>query len=137
MAGKHHKGIMCRRPCRYGPLELNLLSSSGIYVSSSWKLAHGAQRLRGYNTIVRACTGSNAVLWGYCNVSKSITDSVKYPDGKFDNLDVPVRQRLREAFYAADRTKYAGECLLKLVNSFDEEVYMGGPITECISAFTH
>jgi hypothetical protein len=31
------------------------------------------------------------------------------------------------------RTKYAGESLLKLVNSFDEEVYISGPITEWIS----
>jgi hypothetical protein len=73
--------LKCRRPCRYGPPELNLLCSSGtytrsttrrmslltfpaVYVSSSGKLAHGAQRIRGCNTIVRACTGSNAILWG-------------------------------------------------------------------------
>ena len=37
---------------------------AGIYVSSPRKLAHGAQRLRGCNTIVRACTNPNATRWG-------------------------------------------------------------------------
>jgi hypothetical protein len=74
-ASRRH--IPRRRPHRYGPLELNLLCSSGtctrsttlrtspltspagIYVSSPWKFAHGAQRLRGCNTVVRACTNPN------------------------------------------------------------------------------
>jgi hypothetical protein len=74
-ASRRH--ISRRRPHRYGPLQLHLLCSSGtctrsttrrtspltfpagIYVSSPWKLAHGAQRLRGCNTIVRACTSPN------------------------------------------------------------------------------
>ena len=72
--------ITRRRPHRHDPLELNLLCSSGtctrlitsrtspltflagIYVSSPRKLAHGAQRLRGCNTIARACTSPNATL---------------------------------------------------------------------------
>jgi hypothetical protein len=52
---------------------------------------------------------------------------------KFDNLDIAIRQRLCEALYAAGRTKDAGESLLKLVNTFNDEVYMSGPITEWIS----
>ena len=67
-------------PHRHDPLQLNLLRSSGtytrsitrrvspltfpagIYVSSPWNLAHGAQRLRRSNTIARACTSPNATL---------------------------------------------------------------------------
>ena len=52
---------------------------------------------------------------------------------KFDNLDVTVRQRLREALYAAGRTKDASKSHLKLVNTFAEAVYMSGSITEWIS----
>jgi hypothetical protein len=67
---------------RYDPFRLNLLCSSGtytrsttrrispltfpagIYVSTPWRLAHGAQRLRPCNTIVQAGTSPNATLWG-------------------------------------------------------------------------
>ena len=35
--------------------------------------------------------------------------------------------------YAAGRTVDASESLLKLVNNFDEEAYMSGPVTEWIS----
>ena len=52
---------------------------------------------------------------------------------KFDDLDITVRQRLCEALYAAGRTREAGESLLKMVNTFDEGVYMGGPITKWVS----
>jgi hypothetical protein len=44
--------------------EYQLIFPAVIYVSSPWKLAHGAQRLRGCNTIVRACTSPNATRWG-------------------------------------------------------------------------
>jgi hypothetical protein len=40
-----------------------------------------------------------------------------------------IRQRLCEALYAAGRTNEAGESLLHIVSSVDEEVYMRGPIT--------
>ena len=52
---------------------------------------------------------------------------------RFDNLDVTIRQRLCEALYAAGRTKDAGESLLKLVNTFDEEANMSEPIAAWIS----
>ena len=56
----------------------------------------------------------------------------------FDNLHVTIRQRLCEALHAAGRTKDAGESLLQLVNTFDEEVYMNGSITKWISGeFMH
>ena len=73
--------ITRRRPHRHDPLELNMLCSSGtctrsttrrispvtfsagIYVSSPGKLAHGTERLRGCNTIIRACTSPNTMLW--------------------------------------------------------------------------
>ena len=44
-----------------------------------------------------------------------------------------VRQRLCEALFAAGRTKDAGESLLKVVSTFDEEVHMSVPIIEWIS----
>jgi hypothetical protein len=115
------------------PLLGNSLMERSDYEGTIQSFEHARAQMRYYGGGLLLVVSLVAFLWVYCNVSKSITDSVKYQDGKFDNLDVPVRQRLREAFYAADRTKYAGEYLLKLVNSFDEEVYMGGPITECIS----
>ena len=52
---------------------------------------------------------------------------------KFDDLGITIRQRLCKALYAAGRTKEAGESLLKLVNTFDEEVYMSEPITKWVS----
>jgi hypothetical protein len=53
---------------------------------------------------------------------------------KFDNLDITIGQRLCEALFATDRTKDAGKSFFELVNTFDEEVYMSGPITEWISS---
>ena len=44
-----------------------------------------------------------------------------------------IRQRLCEALYAAGRTKDAGESLLKMANTFDEDVYLSLPITGWIS----
>ena len=88
--------ITRRRPHRYGPLQLNLLYSSGtckrsatrrispltfpagIYVSSPWKLAHGAQRLRRCDTIVRACTSPNPTLLGRTALGDLIG---KFPNG--------------------------------------------------------
>jgi hypothetical protein len=52
---------------------------------------------------------------------------------KFDDLATMIQQRLCDALYAAGRTKDAGESLFKLVNTFDEEVYVSGPITEWVS----
>lgn len=52
---------------------------------------------------------------------------------KFDDLATTIQQRLCDALYAAGRTKDAGESLFKLVNTFDEEVYVSGPITEWVS----
>ena len=51
----------------------------------------------------------------------------------FDNLHVTIRQRLCEALHAAGRMTDAGESLLNLVKTLDEEVYMTGPIAEWIS----
>ena len=44
-----------------------------------------------------------------------------------------LRQRLCEALYAAGRIKEAGESLLDLVNTVDEDVYMTGPILTWVS----
>ena len=52
---------------------------------------------------------------------------------KFDDLDITISQRLCEALYAAGRTNEAGESLLEIVHSVDEEVYMRGPITTWVS----
>ncbi|KAF8552626.1 WD40 repeat-like protein [Imleria badia] len=57
---------------------------------------------------------------------------------QFDGLDVKIRQRLGEALYVAGRTKDAAECLLKLLNTFDEDVDSSQPIiSEWVSDFTH
>jgi hypothetical protein len=52
---------------------------------------------------------------------------------KFNDLDITVRQHLCEALYAAGRTKEAGESLLRMVKTFDEDVYMSGPIAKWVS----
>jgi hypothetical protein len=53
---------------------------------------------------------------------------------KFDDLDITIRQRLCEAFYAAGRMMDAGESLLKMVNTLDEQSsYMSGSLTKWIS----
>jgi tetratricopeptide (TPR) repeat protein len=52
---------------------------------------------------------------------------------KFDDLDITVRQRLSEALYAAGRIKDAGESLLNIVNTVDEDVYMTGAIITWVS----
>ena len=52
---------------------------------------------------------------------------------KFDNLHIKIRQRLCEAFYKAGRMMDAGESLLKMVNTLDEQGYMNGSLTEWIS----
>ena len=41
---------------------------------------------------------------------------------KFDDLDITVRQRLCEALYAAGRIKEAGESILNIVNTVDENM---------------
>ena len=51
----------------------------------------------------------------------------------FDNLDVTVRQRLCEALYAAGCIKEAGESLLDMANTTNEDVYMAGPIVTWVS----
>jgi len=52
---------------------------------------------------------------------------------KFDDLDTTIRQRLCEALYAAGRTNEAGESLLEMVNTVDEEVYMRRPTITWVS----
>ena len=52
---------------------------------------------------------------------------------KFDDLAITVRQRLCEALYTAGRIKEAGECLLAIVNTVDEDVYMTGPFVAWMS----
>ena len=52
---------------------------------------------------------------------------------KIDNIHITVRQRLCEALYAAGHTERAGESLLEMVNSFDEEVYTNKLTTEWVS----
>ncbi|KAF8552355.1 hypothetical protein OG21DRAFT_1511593 [Imleria badia] len=54
---------------------------------------------------------------------------------KFDGLDITVRQRLCEALYASGRVKEAGESLLNIANTVDEDVYMTGPIFTWITDF--
>ena len=44
-----------------------------------------------------------------------------------------VRQRLCEALYAAGRIREAGESLLNIVNTVDEDVHMTGPIVTWVS----
>ena len=51
----------------------------------------------------------------------------------FDDLDVTIRQRFCEALYAAGRIKEAGESLLNIVNTDDEDVYMTGPVVTWVS----
>ena len=50
---------------------------------------------------------------------------------KFDDLHITVGQRLCEALYAAGRIKEAGESLLNIVNTVDED--MTGPISTWVS----
>ena len=52
---------------------------------------------------------------------------------KFDDLSITIQQRVCEALYASGRTNEGGESLLKIVNTFDEEVYMNGSITKWVS----
>ena len=52
---------------------------------------------------------------------------------KFDDLNITIQRRLCEALYAAGRTNEGGESLLKMVNTFDEEVYVSGSITKWVS----
>ena len=53
---------------------------------------------------------------------------------KFDNLDIIIRQHLCDSLYAAGRTKDAGESLLEMVNTLDEEGYMNGPLIKWVSS---
>ena len=68
----------------------------------------------------------------YRHISKVLTLG-QISGWKFDTLDITVRQRLCEALYSARRTKDAGESLLKLVNTFEKEVYMHRDVVEWIS----
>ena len=43
---------------------------------------------------------------------------------KFNDLDILVRQRLSEALCSAGRRMDAGRSFLKLINTYEEEVYM-------------
>lgn len=52
---------------------------------------------------------------------------------KFDNLHITVWQRLCEALHAVGRKKDAGEFLLEMVNTLDEEIYSSKPITKWVS----
>ncbi|KAF8119873.1 hypothetical protein EV363DRAFT_1378544 [Boletus edulis] len=56
---------------------------------------------------------------------------------RFDDLGITIRQRLCEALYAAGRTMDAGKSLLELVDTFGDDVCMGGSMAEWISGFTH
>ena len=44
-----------------------------------------------------------------------------------------IRQRLCDSLYAAGRTKDAGESLLRMLNTFDEDVYMSEHLTKWVS----
>ncbi|KAG8216354.1 hypothetical protein J3R82DRAFT_6433 [Butyriboletus roseoflavus] len=55
---------------------------------------------------------------------------------KFDDLGIRIQQRLCEALCLAGRTKEGGEALLKMVNTFDEEINTCGHITKWVSDFT-
>lgn len=119
------------------------LSSRHIYISSG-KLANGEQRLRGCDSIVRACTVILRGASSLCHFigklptnclsmcgqhSSSLTDI--WLD--FNYLGITIRQRLCEALYAAGHTKEGAESLLEMVNIFDEEVHTRGPIIKWIS----
>ena len=52
---------------------------------------------------------------------------------KFDNLHITVRQRLCEALYAAGRKKDAGESLLDVADTFDQDIYMSVPVVKWVS----
>ncbi|KAG8221675.1 WD40-repeat-containing domain protein [Butyriboletus roseoflavus] len=55
---------------------------------------------------------------------------------KCDDIGITIQQRLCEALYAAGHTKEGGKSLLTMVNTFDEKVYVSGPITKWVSDFT-
>ena len=44
-----------------------------------------------------------------------------------------IPKRLCDSLYAAGRTKDAGESLLKMANTLDEERYMSGPLIKWVS----
>ncbi|KAF8553229.1 TPR-like protein [Imleria badia] len=54
----------------------------------------------------------------------------------FDDLDITVQQRLCEALYAAGHINEAGESLLNIVNTVDEDVCMTEPIVSWVSDFS-
>ena len=48
-------------------------------------------------------------------------------------MGITIRQRFCEALYAAGRIKEAGESLLDIINTVDEDVYVTGPIITWVS----
>ncbi|KAH0831287.1 hypothetical protein J3R83DRAFT_13923 [Lanmaoa asiatica] len=52
---------------------------------------------------------------------------------RFDNLQFSAHQQKCEVLYAVGRTREGGESLLKMINTFGEDVYKSGPITKWVS----
>ena len=83
MAGEHHDAIsyldsltaadrydstshtiLARTRCAPGRRILQLTSRKGLHVSSPWEIAHGAQGIRGCDTVIRVCTCASAAWSG-------------------------------------------------------------------------
>ena len=67
----------------------------------------------------------------YC--SEMTHDRWQVSGWRFNDFDITIWQRLCEALYAARRIKEAGESLLNIVNTVNEDVYITGPIITWIS----
>ena len=70
---------------------------------------------------------------GYIASYRTPRNLLQISGWNFDNLEITVRQRLCEALYAAGHIKEAGESLLNMANTVDEDVYRTGSIVTWVS----
>ncbi|KAF8123182.1 hypothetical protein EV363DRAFT_1587463 [Boletus edulis] len=106
----------------------------GIYVSSPWEPADGAQRLPWCDTVVRMRSSTNTALLGSTALDYLAGEMTGW---EFNDFDFRSRQRLCEALLAVGRTDDAGQFLLEMVNIFGSKLYMSEANVKWVADFTH
>lgn len=107
---------------------------SGDYKSAIQSFEHAQAQIRyceGQPLLAVSLVSSQ--LPNGCTPTCPAHNTRKVSGWNFDGVDITIHQRLCEALYVAGRVKDASDILLKMVNTFDEEVCMSGPIAKWIS----
>ncbi|KAF8557228.1 WD40 repeat-like protein [Imleria badia] len=132
MAGEHDDGVS-----RVDDLITTVHFNSIYYVVQAHMfllLGKSHMRRRDFNRAIHLFERAQAQMRNYMGPPLF---SISLISGwKFDGLGVQIQQSLCEAFYAARRTNEAGEFLLKMVHTTDEEVDMSRPMTKWVADFT-